>query len=430
MSPPLPRPLRQAAELGRYAWALQREQAAQWWSGRVRGDLLSRAHLREGRRDPYPVYEALRARGDLVPTRLGNLVTASHAVSNEVLRSRRFGVAPLDPVEAPAAASGADLSFLQLDPPDHTRLRRLAAPAFSPRMMASYEAMVQDRVVTLLDDARARGRFDLVGDLAAPLPVGVISTMMGVDDADASALQRYGAALASALDGVRSLPHLREVMAASAALESRFAGLVERRRTDPQDDLVSVLVAELGEGSDGAALRAEEILPMCTLLLVAGFETTVNLIGSAVLALQRHPDQWQALVDDPSLASAVVEETLRWDPPVHETARVAREDVELAGRTVRRGQWVVLLLAATGRDPRVYADPARFDVHRTPGAEHLAFSSGLHYCVGASLARLEATVALRELAVRVPGLRLDGRVVRRPTTTIRGPVRVPVAVGG
>ncbi len=160
------------------------------------------------------------------------------------------------------------------------------------------------------------------------------------------------------------------------------------------------------------------------------FETTVNLIGTAVLALQRHPEQWRALTGDPSLAAAAVEETLRWDPPVHETARVAREDVELAGTTVRRGQWVVTLLAATGRDPQVYDDPARFDVRRTPGAEHLAFSSGIHYCVGASLARLEATVALRELAVRMPDLRVDGKVVRRPTTTIRGPLRVPVAVGG
>jgi cytochrome P450 len=169
------------------------------------------------------------------------------------------------------------------------------------------------------------------------------------------------------------------------------------------------------------------MLPMCNLLLVAGFETTVNLVGNAVNALLAHPQQWADLCADPAgLAAAVVEETLRYDPPVQRTARCALEDLPLSGRAVERGQFVVTLLGAANRDPEVYPDPNRFDIHRRPGADHLAFSSGIHYCIGQSLARLEATIALQKLAERMPDLHRNGPLRRRVSSIVRGPIHLPV----
>jgi cytochrome P450 len=200
--------------------------------------------------------------------------------------------------------------------------------------------------------------------------------------------------------------------------------LLELPGAKPRDDVIGrILTAE------GDRIQTSEILPMLRLLLVAGFETTVNLIGNAVNALLDHPSQWRALCDDPAgLAEAAIEETLRWDPPVQRTARCALEDVEAGGRTVRKGQFVVTLIGGANRDPAVWTDAARFDIHRRSEADHLAFSSGIHYCVGAPLARLEATIALRRLAERMPGLRRAGTLRRRSSGLIRGPIHFPVRV--
>jgi hypothetical protein len=371
------------------------------------------------------VYRDLRARGDVLPTRLGNWLTTSHAAADAVLRDRRFGVREAGVEYGPQPL---DLSFLERDPPDHTRLRRLAAPAFTPRRIADRRARVEQVTAGLVDalvaDARRGGAVDLVAGLAAPLPIAVITDLLGIPDADAATFARYGTTIGSALDGVRSLRHARELMTAQAALTRILDDLVARRRADPQDDLVGRLVA-----AEGDTLTAEELLTMCRLLLVAGFETTVNLVGNAVRALLAEPEQWQALRADPGLAGAAVEETLRHDPPVQRTGRVAHEPLDLAGRPVRRGQWVIALIGAAGRDPLAHRDPDRFDLRRSQRTEHLAFSAGIHYCVGAPLARLEAEVALATLAERAD-LRPAGRVTYRAGTTIRGLARLPVAVRG
>jgi cytochrome P450 len=278
----------------------------------------------------------------------------------------------------------------------------------------------------LLDDALARdardGRFDLVRDLASPLPITVIAALLDVPDVDSERFARWGRAVGSALDGVRSPRHARELAEATGALRTMFAGLLERRRRHPGDDVVSTLATAV----DGGAATADEVLALAQLLLVAGFETTTNLIGNAVQALQRTPGQWAALVEDPSLAAAAVEETLRYDPPVQLTARFAHCDVEVGGVRLRRDSGVLVLLAAANRDPAVHPDPDRFDLHREQATPHLAFSGGVHYCLGAPLSRLEGEVALRVLAERAPQLRLAGRAVPRVATVLRGPLSLPV----
>ena len=389
------------------------------YHGYLRRDPMSLLHLRPGRDDPYAIYRGMPRFG---PTRIGNWVTTSHRLCNTVLRDRRFGVRS---AEMAATTDEFDMSFLDKDPPDHTRLRRLAQPAFSPKQMAGYRPRVEQTVDDLLDRAAARGTFDLVPALAAPLPIAVITDLLGVPDADADRFARYGTVIGSALDGIRSLGHAARLQAANHELRAMFQALFELRRREPADDVVSRIVA-----AEGTAIQPRELLPMCNLLLVAGFETTVNLVGNAVNALLDHPAQWADLCADPAtLAGPAIEETLRWDPPVQRTARCATEEVELEGRTVRRGQFVVTLIGAANRDPEVYPRAGRFDIHREHTADHLAFSSGIHYCVGRPLALLEATIALQRLAERMPGLRRAGRLRRRTSSVVRGPISLPVSRG-
>jgi P450-derived glycosyltransferase activator len=408
-----------------FASGLYKRQFGFVWHGYVGRDPMSLLHLRPGRDDPYAIYAGLRRRGPVVPTRLGHWVTTSHRVCNTVLRDRRFGVRQTELNGNDQAGEEFDMSFLDRDPPDHTRLRRLAQPAFSPKQMAGYRPRVEATVDRLLDAAAAKGDFDLVPAFAAPLPIAVITDLMGVPDADADRFARVGAVIGSALDGIHSLRHAARLQAANAQLRQMFEELFALRRTTPADDVVSRIVA-----AEGDTIAPREMIPMCNLLLVAGFETTVNLIGNAVAALLAHPQQWADLCDDPAgLAPAVVEETLRWDPPVQRTARCASEPVELDGRTVGKNQFVVTLLGAANRDPAVFAHAERFDIHREQTADHLAFSSGIHYCIGQPLARMEATVALQRLAERMPGLRRTGPLTRRVSSLIRGPLHFPVRAG-
>ena len=312
-----------------------------------------------------------------------------------------------------------------MNPPDHTRLRRLVQPAFSPKAVASYRGRIESTVTGLLDRAAAAGEFDLVPKFAAPLPIAVITDLLGVPDADAGDFARYGAAIGSALDGIKSLRHAAELMANGVKLHELFEDLFEQRRREPADDIISRLVTASED-----QVKPDEMMPVCVLLLIAGFETTVNLISNCVLALLAHPGQWRDVCDAPQeLAPKAVEETLRFDPPVQFTDRVALEPAEVEGQTVAKGQRLVTLIAGANRDPEVYTDPGTFNIHREAAAEHLAFSSGIHYCLGQPLARLEANIAIQLLAERMPSLAQGGPVRRRGGTIIRGPLHLPVTAG-
>src|SRR6185312_10583390 len=341
-----PRQLSRLSLAVRFASGLYRERARIAGAGYLARDPMSLLKLRPGRENPYPVYERLRAAGPLVPTRQGNWACTSYHGCDAVLRDRRFGRHP--------AEDRPGMSFLGMNPPDHTRLRRLAQPAFTPKAVARYTARME-------------------------------CTAVG--------FARYGRAIIGSLDGIKSVRHARQLLTARADLRRLFEHLFELRRREPRDDIVSHLVA-----AEGEQITPREMVPMCNLLLVAGFETTVNLISNAVLALLAHPEQWQALCADPDgLAPAVVEEVLRWDPPVQRTSRIALEPVELEGQLIRQGQQVITLIGAANRDPAAYQDPdtfdtTRFDPARSHGTRsdgthagpppHLAFASGIHYCLG------------------------------------------------
>lgn len=401
-------------------WDLWRGQLAtrrRAWIGR---EPMARTFVRPWHADPYPQYDAARARGPVFRgLQAGGWVAVSHEACSELLRSRDFGV---DTREA-GGSTEADLSLLGMDPPEHTRLRKVVAPAFTPRRMTAFETSIEKRVDSLMDAAEQRRSFDLITALAAPLPIGVISELLGIPVDDNEKFLRYGTVLGTALDGIHSLRHALELQKASVALDTLTQSQLDARREEPRDDLLSMLAAEPPE-----RVRPNEALPLSTLLLVAGFETTVNLIGNAVRALMAHRSQWEALVADPSLASAVVEETLRYDSPIQFTSRVAHEGRAIGGRQLSKGDEVLVCIGAANRDPEHYRQPDVFDITRTDGSDHLAFSGGVHYCVGAPLARLEAGVALQRMAQRWPDLRITGRTPIRSSNVIRGARRIPVSV--
>ena len=410
-----------AFEAGKFLGGVYLQRAQILYSARVRGDLFSRLIYPGDRTDPYEIYEQMRAIGPMLPTRLGNYTTTSYPISHEVLRSRNFGVTPVDGEDI-AHNDLLDLSLLQLNPPDHTRLRRLAAPAFTPRRMDGYRVLVESAINRLLDSAANEGEFDVMAAYAAPLPITVMTKLLGLPN-DSEKFRRIGSTIARALDGVWSLKQARTLAGADAALREVFDELLVRRAVEPGDDLVSALVAE-----QGGKITAAELGPLVRLLLIAGFETTVNAIGSGVRWLLNDRDQWELLVKEPERAPEVAEEVLRFEPPVQQAVRVALTETEIAGFPIRKNQWIITVLAAANRDPEVYPEPNRFDITRESPAEHLAFSGGIHYCLGSPLARMELAMALRALAERFPDLRPAGPVEMRPGTTLRGPLRVPVKI--
>jgi cytochrome P450 len=312
-------------------------------------------------------------------------------------------------------------AFLFLDPPDHTRLRKLTQKAFAPKVIKALEADIALLVDGLLDKVEEAGHFDVITDLAYPLPVAVICRLLGVPLEDEPEFSRASALLARSLDPfitfTGEIPDdMDERMQAGLWMRTYLHDLIDRRRADPGEDLMSRLIAA---EEDGDQLTEEEIVATCNLLLIAGHETTVNLIANAVLAMLREPRHWATLGADPTHASAIIEETLRHDPPVQLVSRVAAAELEINGVTVPRGDTAILLIAAAQRDPASFVDPDVFDPDRAV-TRHLAFGHGPHFCLGAPLARLEAQLALTMVTSRFPDARLDGPAEYKPNLTLRG----------
>ncbi|MGA5302092.1 cytochrome P450 [Nucisporomicrobium flavum] len=393
-------------------------------NGYLHADPDARLHLPAWREDPYALYDQLRHRGRLSRSRSGAWVTVDHEICREVLRDRRFGARPDRLTVDESLSDDFETSFLGMEPPDHTRLRGAIRSDFDPRAVGRYRDLVERTVDELLRPAERNRRFDLMAGLARPLPLAVMSAVFGIPDDQRAGFHRSAAVLGGAIDGVRTMTQAARLRAATLTLDRLFDDLIARRRRDPGDDLLSRLVTDAA-----GEVGADELLPLCTLLLVAGFETTTNLIGNTVHALLRHPEQWAAVVAAPGdRAAAALEETLRYDPPVQRAGREARQDIEIAGRPIRAGEFVVALIGGANRDPAAFPDPDRFDLFRSPATAHLAFGGGIHYCIGHPLARLEATIAVRTLAERLPRLRIDGRTARRSSGMIRGFTRLPLRI--
>jgi cytochrome P450 len=375
--------------------------------------------------NPYPVLAALREASPFAQFDGALVVAARHADCSAVLRDPNASSERAKSLIAPERRRNTDrASFLSLDPPDHTRLRRLVSKAFTPRTVARLEPRIRAVATELLDAAAAAGHLEVVSQLAYPLPVRIISEMLGVPLADHPRFAGWSARLAHSLqpefgqDPERAQARAEAAQVASEEFAAYFRELIAARRAHPGQDLLSELIrAE----DNGETLTEDELIATCVLLLVAGHETTVGLISNAFLALLRHPAQLALLQANPELAPNAVEETLRYDAPVQLTGRVVRGGMRVGNVSAKDRALVLVLLAAAGRDPEVYADPDSFDIRRG-ATNHLAFAAGPHFCLGAPLARLEATIAVEEFSQRLVSPKLDeSQLAYKPNLNLRGP---------
>ena len=376
------------------------------------------------RANPYPAYKFLRDAAPLWRAPTGQWIASTHAGCTALARDNRFGhgrdgsIAP--DVENEPALRSLTQTMLLVDPPAHTRLRGLVAKAFTARRMEALRPRIEAIVDGLLNDVEDRDGMDVIADFAHKLPVTVICDMLGIPESDRAPFLNESTVRGRILDPVP--PSREELDAAnrgSLATRDYFTGLFEYRRRNPGDDLTTALL-NAREADD--SLTDEEITANIALLFGAGHETTTNLIGNGVLALHRNPEQLERLRAEPGLIPNAVEEILRYDSPVQLTGRMALADVEFQGQTIARGEQVVALLGAANHDPAAYeGDPDALDVAR-PGVKPLSFGGGIHFCLGAQLARIEGEVAFGRLLQRLPAMRLaDAENVEwKPTITLRG----------
>ncbi len=390
--------------------------------------------LPEVHEDPYPLYRRLRAEDPVHRSALGFWVLTRHADVLAVLRDPRMSRDPRrserlellrssTEVDDLLASEEAAPSMLFVDPPDHTRLRALVNKAFTPGAVERLRPRVEAIVAGLLDRVVGAGVMDVVEDVAYPLPVTVVCELFGVPEADRDRFRAWSRELVRLLDPLVAADALERALQARLGLRGYLRGLIAERRAYPTGDLLTALVAAEDQGHQ---LSEAELVSMCVLLLVAGHETTVNLIANGTLALLRHPEARASLQADSALAGSAVEELLRYDSPVQFTSRHALADLDIGGCRVRVGESVVAVLGAANRDPAQFPDPDRLDLARAPN-RHVAFGGGIHFCLGAPLARTEARIAISALLARLPGLELGPQPpVRRDTVTLRGLASLPV----
>ena len=403
-------------------------------------DFLSVALTPEFRDDPYQFFSLLREHEPVHHTPFGVYLVTRHADAAAIVRDPHLSTnqqnselfqafAEANPRSEENIDQMNDVVMLFKDPPDHTRLRGLVSKAFTPKMVERLRVRVQEIVDERLDavEARGDGRMDVVTDLAYPLPVVIICELLGVPPEDHATFSAWSSELAASIDPDPLLSPDQQVRieAAGNAFLEYFGDLIERRRRSLCDDLLSALI-EAEEGGD--RLSEEELLGTALFLLIAGHETTVNLIGNGTLALLQHRDQLERLRDDTSLDRHAVEELLRFDSPVQLTQRITIDEYQVGDVTIPKGQNLVPLLGAANRDPAEFDDPDRLDLGRDNANRHVAFGGGHHFCLGAALARLEGAAAIGTLVRRFPDIELAGEPVRRTTFTLRGLEHLPVAI--
>jgi len=384
------------------------------------------------RDDPQPAFDALRAADPVhYDEVLRRYALTRHDDVVAVLKDRGMSVDPRKALpgtlEAMFMREGAEgePSMLFSDPPYHTYLRGIVSKAFTPRAIETVAARIQEIVDELLDAVAAGPGFDLIGAFAAPLPTIVIAEMLGVDPGEREKFKEWSDAGVMGFNPVLSPEERERVDAANAALHGYFERVIADRRAHPAADMVSAIIAA---EDNGERLNDREANSMCTLLLAAGNVTTTDLIGNGVHALLRFPDELRKLQSDPSLIKNAIEEMLRFDPPVTQSGRVPLSDVQVAGCPIGKGQSITPFLAAANHDPSVYPEPHRFDITRAD-THHNSFGGGIHFCMGAPLARLEAQIAISTLVRRFPNIRLgDGPRERRSIPSFRGFSRLPVLI--
>jgi len=378
--------------------------------------------------DPYPRYEQLRS-GDPVHWNEGirAWILTGYQDVLDALRDPRLSASERMTSLMRQAGDGdgvAELerSFLGMmlfsDPPDHTRLRSLANKAFTPGVLEKLRSQIQDSVDRILDDVQEQGRMEAISELAYPLPAMVISEILGVSEGDRERFRKWSNDLAAFLGDIRAISeNLGPALQSVAELTEFLRGMVARRRAEPKDDLLSALVMAEDQGD---SFSEDELYSMCILLIFAGHETTTNLIGNGILALLQNPEQLERLRRQPSLIDSAVEEIIRYDGPVQSSSRTALEDLQIGDKQIAKGDRISLTLGAANRDPARFSDPDRFDIERSDG-RHLGFGFGIHFCLGAALARMEGQAAIGAVVRRMPEFKLDGKELEwRDNPVLRG----------
>ena len=384
--------------------------------------------------DPYPVYAVEREATPVQQTPFGPWLVFTHEESTRLLRDTTMSVDVRKAIELsgedprnrarmrdevfPDRPPREDTSILNIDPPDHTRLRKLVSSVFTPRRVADLRPVIQRIVDAHLDAVADREQFDLIADLAFPLPFTVISEMLGMPESDRDQLRDWSHTLVRILDFTIGPDELRECILAGEAMREHLAEVIEWKRRNPGDDLLTALIrAEDG----GDVLSDTELLDQVNVLFIAGHETTVNLIGNGTWALLQHPEQLALLRDDPSVEATAIDELLRYDSPVQMSRRIALEPIEIGGESIEAGTFVLTCLGSANRDAAVFGPTAdQLDLRRPDAARHLSFGSGTHHCLGASLARLEGLVAITSLLRRFPDLRAIGEPAWNGRLVLRG----------
>jgi len=384
--------------------------------------------------DPYPFYRRLReAHPVLRMAELDAWIVTSYESVNAALRNPQLSSDRFPRLRQRLASRGLDSlaedrvrSMIHMDPPDHTRLRGLVNKAFTPKTVEAMAGHIQEIIASLLDVVKSRGHMDIIEDFAYPLPVTVIAEMLGVPAEDRARFKHWSDEVSVVLGGdVAALSEtaLRRATTAREELADYFKDIVRQRRRNPGPDLISALTQAEEEGGK---LSEDELYSTVVLLLIAGNETTTNLIGNGMLALLRHPDEMRIVWDSPSRVPTAVEEMLRFDSPVQLTTRMAKTDLEIQGTKIQKGDWLYLVVGAANRDPAQFPEPDRFDVTRIEN-KHIAFGAGAHFCLGAPLARLEAQIAVRALRDHFPTLRVgEDTIEYRNNFNLRGLKSLPV----